>query len=213
MTNVGSVGFTSTVLKLANGIPANTTTRGRPPIPTRWLAGVQTQQGQGQLWFSANASLSKQPVYKAIVKAPTFYQPRWRAWATGFDSSWKLNGEVGIGSASLTHKTGGLAGGLDYQFAPDVLAGFAMGGSNSTFSVPSRSTSGQLEGGHFGAYGVKTSGSLYAAGAVSFSTFRNSTNRMSRGLAQLKSRPATLAAISGAVAWRWARSSYSAGLG
>jgi autotransporter-associated beta strand protein len=121
---------------------------------------------------------SKQPVYKALVKAPSIYQPRWRAWATGFDSSWKLNGEAGIGSASLSHKTGGLAGGLDYQFAPDVLAGFAMGGSTSTFSVPSRITSGQLEGGHFGGYGVKTWGSLYAAGAVSFSTFRNSTNRM-----------------------------------
>jgi outer membrane autotransporter protein len=125
---------------------------------------------------------TKQPVYKAIVKAPTIYQPRWRAWATGFDSSWKLNGEADIGSASLSHKTGGLAGGLDYQFAPDVLAGFAMGGSNSTFSVPSRITSGQLEGGHFGAYGVKAWGSLYAAGAVSFSTFRNSTNRMIAGV-------------------------------
>jgi outer membrane autotransporter protein len=125
---------------------------------------------------------SRGPVYKETLKAPPIYQPRWRAWATGFDSSWKLNGEADIGSASLSHRTGGLAGGLDYQFAPDILAGFAMGGSSSSFSVPSRITSGRLEGGHFGGYGVKTWGPLYAAAALSFSTFRNSTNRTIAGV-------------------------------
>jgi autotransporter-associated beta strand protein len=125
---------------------------------------------------------SRGAVYKETLKAPPTYQPRWRAWATGFDSSWKLNGEADIGSASLWHRTGGLAGGLDYQFAPDILAGFAMGGSSSSFSVPSRITSGRLEGGHFGGYGVKTWGSLYAAAALSFSTFRNSTNRTIAGV-------------------------------
>ena len=77
---------------------------------------------------------------------------------------------------------GGLAGGLDYQFAPDLLAGFAIGGSSSNFSVRDRITSGHLEGAHFGGYGVKTWGSLYAAGALSFSTFRNSTTRSIVGI-------------------------------
>src|SRR5215831_10732630 len=56
------------------------------------------------------------------------------------------------------HNTGGLAGGLDYQFGPDVLAGFAVGGSSSNFAVRDGITSGHLEGAHFGGYGVKTWG-------------------------------------------------------
>jgi autotransporter-associated beta strand protein len=122
------------------------------------------------------------PAFKAIAKAPPIYQPRWRTWVTGFDGTWKLNGETGIGSAPLSHNTAGGAAGLDYQFAPDVLAGFAVGGSSSNFSVPARLTSGHLDGAHFGGYGVKTWGSLYAAGAVSFNTFRDSTSRTIAGV-------------------------------
>jgi outer membrane autotransporter protein len=142
-----------------------------------------TYGGPMQYAASRKSKNSDHPAFKAITKAPPIYQPRWRAWVTGFDGTWKLNGEAGIGSASLSHNTGGLAGGLDYQFAPDVLAGFAMGGSSSNFSVANRSTSGHLEGGHLGGYGVKTWGlGFYTAGALSFNTFRNSTTRTIAGV-------------------------------
>jgi autotransporter-associated beta strand protein len=111
------------------------------------------------------------------TKEPPLTAPRWRAWLTGFDGTSKLDGEAGIGSATLAHNTGGLAGGLDYQFAPDLLAGFAIGGSSSNFSVRDRITSGHLEGAHFGGYAVKTWREVYAAAAVAFSTFRNSETR------------------------------------
>jgi outer membrane autotransporter protein len=121
------------------------------------------------------------PVFKEMAP-PAPYQSRWRAWLTGFDGTAKLAGEAGIGSADLSHNTGGLAGGLDYQFAPDLLAGVAIGGSSSNFSVRDRITSGHLDAAHFGGYGVKTWGSLYAAGALSFSTFRNDTTRSIVGI-------------------------------
>jgi autotransporter-associated beta strand protein len=130
---------------------------------------------------SKKSKTSDHPAFKAIG-APAPYQPRWRAWLTGFDGTAKLDGEAGIGSASLSHNTGGLAGGLDYQFAPDLLAGLAIGGSSSDFVVRDRITSGHLEAAHFGAYGVKTWGSLYAAGALSFSTFWNRTSRTIAGV-------------------------------
>jgi autotransporter-associated beta strand protein len=125
----------------------------------------------------AKRSKADHPAFKAIAKEPPIDQPRLRAWLTGFDGSAKLGGEAGIGSADLSYNTGGLAGGLDYQFAPDLLAGFAIGGSSSNFAVRDRITSGHLEGAHFGSYAVKTWGSLYAAGALSFSTYRNDTTR------------------------------------
>ena len=123
------------------------------------------------------------PAFKALLtKEPPVDQPRWRAWLTGFDRSAKLDGQPDTGSASLSFNNGGLAGGLDYQFAPDLLAGFAVGGSSSNFSVRDRITSGNLEGAHFGGYGVKTWGALYAAGALNFSTFRNSEARSIVGI-------------------------------
>jgi autotransporter-associated beta strand protein len=130
---------------------------------------------------SKRSKTADHPVFKEMAP-PAPYQQRWRAWLTGFDGSAKLAGEAGIGSADLSHKTGGLAGGLDYQFAPDLLAGFAIGGSSSNFSVRDRITSGHLEGAHFGGYGVKTWGLLYAAGTLGFSTFRNSETRSIAGI-------------------------------
>src|ERR671936_1801949 len=117
-----------------------------------------------------------------LTKAPPISEPRLRAWMTGFDGTWKLDGEAGIGSATISHNTGGLAAGLDYQFAPDLLAGFALGGSSSNFSVRDRITSCYLEGAHFGGYAVKTWRELYAAGTLSFSTFRNSETRTIAGI-------------------------------
>jgi len=124
---------------------------------------------------------AEHPAFKEMAW-PALYQPRWRAWLTGFDGVFKLAGEAGIGSADLSHNTGGLAGGLDYQFGPDLLLGFAVGGSSSNFSVRDRITSGHLEGAHFGGYAVKTWGALYTAGALSFGTFRNSETRSIAGI-------------------------------
>jgi autotransporter-associated beta strand protein len=134
-------------------------------------------------YASAKKPKRDHPAFKSLLtKEPPMMQPRWRAWLTGFDGTAKLAGEAGIGSADLSHNTGGLAGGLDYNFAPDLLAGIAFGGSSSNFSVRDRITSGHLDAAHFGGYGVKTWGWLYAAGALSFSTFRNSTTRTIAGI-------------------------------
>lgn len=117
-------------------------------------------------------------VFKAMpVKAAPLFEPRWRAWAAGFDGTWKLDGEAGTGSAGLTHRTGGGAAGFDYQMNPHLLLGMAAGGSLSTFSVPDRATSGSLDAAHLGAYGVARWGSWYAAGTLAFGAFDNTTNR------------------------------------
>ena len=142
-----------------------------------------TFAGEPLPYAPAKKSKSDHPAFKALLtKEPPIDQPRWRAWLTSFDGSAKLAGEADIGSADLTHNIGGLAGGLDYQFAPDLLAGIAFGGSSSNFSVRDRITSGHLDAAHFGGYGVKTWGPVYTAGALSFSTFRNSATRSIVGI-------------------------------
>jgi outer membrane autotransporter protein len=144
------------------------------------ITGV-TLGGDAMQYASSDKSRKPEhPAFKAIAKAPPIQPPRWRAWATGFDGTWKLGADNG--SAGLTHNTGGLAAGVDYQIAPDLLLGAAMGGSSSNFSVRDRGTSGHLDAVHLGGYGVKTWGSTYAAGALGFSTIRNDTSRTIAGL-------------------------------
>jgi outer membrane autotransporter protein len=139
--------------------------------------------GEPSAYAPPKKSKDDHPAFKGLLtNEPPMPQARWRAWVTGFDGTTKLDGEAGIGSATLSHNVGALAGGLDYQFAPDLLAGFAVGGSNSNFAVQDRITSGHLEGAHFGGYAVKTWRELYAAGALSFSTFRNSETRNMVGI-------------------------------
>jgi autotransporter-associated beta strand protein len=139
--------------------------------------------GEPLSYAASKKSKSDHPAFKGLLtKEPPIPQPRLRAWMTGFDGTWKLDGEAGVGSATLSHNTGGLAAGLDYQFAPELLAGFAIGGSSSNFSVRDRITSGHLEGAHFGGYAVKTWQQIYAAAALSFSTFRNSETRSIIGI-------------------------------
>jgi hypothetical protein len=48
--------------------------------------------------------------------------------------------------------------GFDYQVDATRLVGVAVGGSEAHFSVPDRTTTGDVVGGHMGAYGVTTWG-------------------------------------------------------
>jgi outer membrane autotransporter protein len=161
-----------------------------------WLngdTGGSAGAGHGAMNYAAEKPIA--PVFKAMpkampLKAPAF-QPRWRAWAAGFDGAWSLNGEADPGSADLTHRTAGGAAGVDYQVAPDVLVGAAGGGSASSFSVPDRATSGTLDGAHAGAYAVARRGGWYTAGSVAFAAFNNKTNRVIAGVGATESATAS----------------------
>jgi autotransporter-associated beta strand protein len=156
-----------------------------------------TFAGEPLPYAPAKKSKNDHPAFKALLtKEPPIDQPRWRAWLTSFDGSAKLAGEADIGSADLTHNIGGLAGGLDYQFAPDLLAGIAFGGSSSNFSVRDRITSGHLDAAHFGGYGVKTWGPVYTAGRSAFPRSATAQRAASSASARPRRRRATSAAIS-----------------
>lgn len=115
-------------------------------------------------------------VLKAISKALA-PEPRWRDWFSGFDGTWKITGDPVIGSADLRHRSAGGAGGIDYQINQHLLAGFAIGGADSPFTVNDRATSGMLESAHIGAYGVARWDSYYVASAASFAGIDTNTTR------------------------------------
>jgi T5SS/PEP-CTERM-associated repeat protein/autotransporter-associated beta strand protein len=110
------------------------------------------------------------------AKAPVFEQ-RWRGWVAGFDGTSSLRGEADPGSAGQRERIAAAAAGLDYQVNPNLLVGAAAGGSTSSFSVPDRSTSGNLNGFHLGGYAVARRDQWYAAGTLAFANFDNTTQR------------------------------------
>lgn len=125
-------------------------------------------------------SLKDGPVESAPeVVATGSYQPRtWRMWTTGFGGTTSLDGDDETGSADLRSRTGGFAVGLDYQIDRTALVGIAGGYTHSTFSVDQRMTSGTLEGGHVGLYGVKRFGPAYLAATAEYAHFDNETDRV-----------------------------------
>jgi outer membrane autotransporter protein len=135
----------------------------------------------------AYAAEKKKPgsaAFKALKEPqPPAYQPRtWRLWTGGFGGVQSFNGDASIGSADARSAAAGGAMGFDYQIDPTRLVGVAVGGSESHFSVPDRATTGDLVGGHVGAYGVATWGALYAAGLLSYSRFDNDVRRTIAGV-------------------------------
>jgi uncharacterized protein with beta-barrel porin domain len=134
---------------------------------------------------SANASRKKDPfnslaAFKALP--PPAFVPTWRGWIAGFGGSQSLNGDPVIGSARLSDRFAGGAIGFDYSGAPDWLVGLSGGASDSRFVVNDRFTNGSVQGGHVGAYGMKTFGSFYVEGLATYARFDNSTTRTILGV-------------------------------
>jgi hypothetical protein len=77
---------------------------------SRWRSGDAvdvngvTFSGEQLLSYAtAKKRLADKPVFKAM---PAPWQPRWRAWLTGFDGTAKLAGDAATGSAALSHNVG-----------------------------------------------------------------------------------------------------------
>jgi autotransporter-associated beta strand protein len=107
---------------------------------------------------------------------------RGRFWAAGFGEYATLTGEASTGSATLKSHNAGVATGVDYEVNRSLLLGIASGYSDSSFSVKDRATTGTVEGGYFGIYGVERLGSFYVAGTADYAHYNNTTDRFVTGL-------------------------------
>ena len=108
--------------------------------------------------------LADLPSTRAAPPPPLLAPVRtWRAWATGFGGVENISGQAGVGSATQHDTIYGGTLGVDYQLAPNYLAGIAIGGSDGEFQVNGRATSGSTTGGHIAFYDIATFGAFYGA--------------------------------------------------
>jgi uncharacterized protein with beta-barrel porin domain len=114
---------------------------------------------------------SEREAYAAIYrKAPSMADPlaqRWSVWTAGFGGSQTTDGNVAAGSNDTTSRVFGVAAGADYRFSPSTIAGFALAGGGTSFSVTGGG-SGRSDLFQAGAFIKHKIGAAYISGALAY---------------------------------------------
>ncbi|MBV9456953.1 MAG: autotransporter domain-containing protein, partial [Bradyrhizobium sp.] len=124
------------------------------------------------------ASRKKSDAYAMFTKAPPAvpFVQRWSVWAAGYGGSQMTDGNAVVGSNDTRSSIFGTAVGADYLFSPNTLAGFALAGGGTNFSVNTLG-SGRSDLFQAGAYVRHTEGAAYIAGALAYGWQDITTNR------------------------------------
>jgi uncharacterized protein with beta-barrel porin domain len=107
--------------------------------------------------------------------APTFEQ-RWSVWTAGFGGSQATDGNTAVGSNHTASSIAGTAVGADYLVSPNTIAGFALAGGGTSFSV-ANGGSGRSDLFQAGAYLRHTDGPAYLSAALAYGWQDITTNR------------------------------------
>lgn len=139
-----------------------------------------------------NRAGSARDAYAALSgKAPMAHSPdpHWNVWAAGFGGTQTTDGNDVLGSNSATSRVFGVAAGADYRFSPDTVAGFALAGGGTSFSVANGGI-GRSDLFQAGAFLRHTSGPAYLSAALAYGWQDFTTNRnvTIAGLDQLQAR-------------------------
>lgn len=114
-------------------------------------------------------------ITKALPRQPA-YDPSWNVWAAGFGGSQTTDGNAATGSNSTTSRIYGTAVGANYRFSPNTIAGFALAGGGTNFSVTNGGT-GRSDLFQAGAFVRHTAGQAYISGALAYGWQQISTDR------------------------------------
>jgi hypothetical protein len=117
-------------------------------------------------------SKSERDAYAAIYrKAPVMADiltQRWSVWAAGYGGSQTTDGNAVVGSNTATSRIFGGAVGADYRFSPHTLAGFALAGGGTNFSIANALGTGRSDLFQAGAYLRHTAGPAYISAALAY---------------------------------------------
>jgi autotransporter-associated beta strand protein len=117
-----------------------------------------------------------------LTKAPPqSFEQRWTAWGSAYGGTSTTNGDPVVGSNNVRASTFGFAGGMDYHFTPNTVAGFALAGAGTNWGLANALGTGRSDALQVGAYGSHWFGPAYVAGALAFSNHWFSTSRSALG--------------------------------
>jgi uncharacterized protein with beta-barrel porin domain len=101
---------------------------------------------------------------------------RWSVWAAGFGGSQSTGGNAVLGSNNTTSNIAATAVGADYLISPTTIAGFALAGGGTSFSVANGGT-GRSDLFQTGAYVRHNQGPAYVSAALAYGWQDITTNR------------------------------------
>jgi uncharacterized protein with beta-barrel porin domain len=154
--------------------------------PTGYANDSLTYAAHGQ-----GRSKSERDAYAALYTkapiAPTFQQG-WGVWAAGYGGSQTTDGDPrGLGTNDTRSSVYGKVVGADYRFSPNTIAGFALAGGGSSFSVNTLGY-GRSDLFQAGAFVRHNVGAAYVTGALAYGWQDITTNHTvtAAGIDQLR---------------------------
>ena len=136
-------------------------------------------------------AVGERNTYAMFTKAPPAQtdDPRWNVWAAGFGGSQTTDGNTAAGSNTTTSRIFGVVAGADYWFSPRTVAGFALAGGGTNFSVANGGT-GRSDLFQAGAFVRHTEGAAYITAAAAYGWQDITTDRTVTiaGVDQLRAR-------------------------
>ena len=141
------------------------------PISGGGAANAYADESLAYAARGKSRSKSERDAYAAIyAKAPPLVQPfeqRWSVWASGFGGSQTTDGNTVVGSNNTRSSLAASAVGADYRISPNTLAGFALAGGGTSFSV-NGAGSGRSDLFQAGAFIRHNAGAAYISGALAY---------------------------------------------
>jgi fibronectin-binding autotransporter adhesin len=147
--------------------------RGGEPVISPTAASRFADESDVSAYASTakHGGMSEREAYAAMAaKAPirnTVYDPQWSVWTAGFGGSQTTDGNATLGTNTATSRVFGTAVGADYRFSPFTLAGFAIAGGGTSFSVNGLGT-GRSDLFQAGAFVRHNNGPAYVSAALAY---------------------------------------------
>jgi uncharacterized protein with beta-barrel porin domain len=139
-------------------------------------------------YASTQTTGAARDAYAMFTKAPPVapFEQRWSVWTAGFGGSQTTDGNASVGSNNTTSSVYGTAVGADYRISPNTIAGFALAGGGTNFSV-ANSGSGHSDLFQAGAFIRHTVGPAYISAALAYGWQDITTNRTASRRAPINS--------------------------
>ncbi len=134
----------------------------------------------GSLAYAARTSggardaLARMPT-KAVARNDLL-DNRWSVWGSAFGGGADISGNAALGSNNANVRAFGFAAGADYRISPATIAGFALAGGGTNFSV-NGSGFGRSDMFQAGAFVRHTVGAAYVTGALAYGGQEVTTDR------------------------------------
>jgi len=132
-------------------------------------AFVEESEAANSYGARRTRSATERDAYAMFAKAPPrAFEARWNVWVAGFGGGQTTDGNATLGSNTSTSRLGGVAVGADYWLSPQTVAGFALAGGATSFSVANGLGSGRSDLFQAGAFVRHTVNNAYITAAAAY---------------------------------------------